>query len=112
MPGDPMLDFLVQFLSRLAVMLPVILLLVAVLWLIFNRRRLAAGAPSFNPSNMRTWSIRFALIDGAVFAIVFALVSALMADNQLSAGVAGALAAIVAIGAMPRLAVHYPWLSK
>ena len=106
-----MLDFLVQFLSRLAVMLPVILLLVAVVWLIFSRRRFSAGTPSFNPSNLRTWSIRFALVDGAVFAIVFALVSASMADSQLSAGLAGGLAALVAIGVMPRLAVRYPQLS-
>ncbi len=101
-------NFLVQFLSRLAVMLPVVLILVAVVWLIFNRRRLANSAPSFSPSDLRTWSIRFALLDGTVFAVVFALLSAWMADSQLSAGVAGGLAAVVAVGVMPWLAARYP----
>jgi hypothetical protein len=107
-----MRDFLVQFLSRLAVMLPVVLLLAAALWLIFNRRRLAASARAFSPSDMRTWSLRFALLDGAVFAVTFALLSTLLADSQFSAGVAGALAAVVAVGVMPWLATRYPRLSN
>jgi hypothetical protein len=111
MPVIVMPDFLVQFLGRLAVMLPVVLLLVAVLWLIFNRRRLVADAPSFNPSNMRTWSLRFALFDGAAFAVTFALLSTWTADSQFSAGVAGGLAAIVAMGVVPWLATRCPRLS-
>ena len=103
-------DFLVQVLSRLAIMLPVILLVVTVLWLMFKRRH-GAVAPTFNPSDMRTWSFRFAILDGAVFAVIFALLSAWMADSQFSAGVAGGLAAIVAMGVMPRLAARYPRLS-
>jgi hypothetical protein len=107
-----MTDFLVQFLSRLAVMLPVVLLLAAVLWLIFNRRRLADGATSFNPSDIRTWSMRFALLDGSVFAIVFAFLSASLAKSQLSAGVAGGGAALVAMGVVPWLAARYSGLSN
>ena len=108
MPVIVMPDFLVHFLGRLAVMLPVVLLLVAVLWLIFNRRRLAAAAPSFNPSDMRTWSLHFTLFDGAVFAVTFAVLSAWIADSQFSAGVAGGLAAIVTMGVVPWLATRYP----
>ena len=105
-------DFLAHFLSRLAIMLPVILLLVGGLWLTFNRRRLATRTPSFNPSDMRTWSLRFTLLDGAVFAVAFALFSAWMADSQFSAGVAGGFAAIVAMGVLPWLAARYPRLSN
>ena len=104
-------DFLLQFLSRLAIMLPVILLLVAVLWLMFKRRR-GTIAPSFSPSDMRTWSFRFALLDGAVFAVIFALLSTWMADSQFSAGVAGGLSAVVAMGVMPWLVARYPRLSN
>jgi hypothetical protein len=100
-------DILFEFLGRVAVMLPVVLILVVVLWLIFNRRRHGTFAPAFTPSDMRTWSLRFALLDGAVFAVTFALLSALMADSQFSAGVAGGLAALVAMGLMPWLATRY-----
>ena len=105
-------EWLAQFSARLAVMLPVILALTAVLWLIFNRRRFAGGAPAFNPSDMRTWPLRFALLDGAVFAVSFALASTLMADSTFSAGVSGGLAAIVAMAIVPWVAARYPRLTS
>jgi hypothetical protein len=101
-----MLDALLQFLGRLAVMLPVILVLVAALWFVFNRRGHTNLAPAFSPSDMRTWSLRFALLDGAVFAVTFALLSAWMVDSQLSAGVAGGFAALAALGVLPWLAAR------
>jgi hypothetical protein len=107
-----MRDFLFEFLGRAAIMLPVFLILVTVLWLIFNKRRRDTFAPAFSPSDMRTWSLRFALFDRAVFAVTFALLSAWMADSQFSAGVAGGLAALVAIGLMPWLATRYARLSN
>jgi hypothetical protein len=117
MHADPypvivMPDFLVEFIGRIAIMLPVILILVVILWLIFNRRRHGPLAPSFNPSDMRTWSLPFAQFDGAVFAVTFALLSAWMADSQFSAGVAGGLAALVAMGLVPWLATRYAKLSN
>jgi len=105
-------DFFFEFLGRAAVMLPVILILVAVLWLVFNKRRHDTFAPAFSPSDMRTWSLRFALLDGAVFAITFALLSAWMADSEFSAGVAGGLAALVAMGLVPWLARRNARLSN
>jgi hypothetical protein len=105
-------EFLFEFLGRAAVMLPVFLVLVAVLWLIFNKRRHDTIAPAFSPSDMRTWSLRFALVDGAVFGVTFALLSAWLADSQFSAGVAGGLAALVAMGLMPWLATRYARLSN
>jgi hypothetical protein len=100
-------DFLVQFLNRLAVMLPVVVVLAVVLWWVFNRRRFAAGAPVFNPSDIRTWPLGFALLDGTVFAGTFALLSAWMAGSEFSAGVAGGIAALVAMGLVPWLAARY-----
>jgi hypothetical protein len=110
--GIAMPDFLFEFLGRLAVMLPVILILVVVLWLVFNRRRHNTFVPAFSPSDMRTWSLRFALVDGAVFGLTFALLSAWMADSQFSAGVAGGLAALVAMGLVPWLATRFTKLSN
>jgi hypothetical protein len=60
---------------------------------------------------MRTWSLRFTLLGGAVFATTFALLSTAMADSQFSAGVAGGFAALVAVGVLPWLAARYPRLS-
>lgn len=102
-----MYDFLAQFLSRLAVMLPIVVVLAVILWWLLNRRRLAAGAPPFNPSDMRTWPLRFALLDGAAFAVTFALLSTWMAEGEFSAGVAGGVAALVAMGLVPWLATRY-----
>jgi hypothetical protein len=103
-----MREFLLEFLARLAVMLPVVLLLASGLWLIFNRRR---RAQIYSPHDLRTWSLRFALLGGAVFATTFALFSTVMADSQFSAGVAGGLAALVAVGVLPWLATRYWRLS-
>jgi hypothetical protein len=107
-----MADVAVEFLARFAVTLPVVLITSAGLWLAFNRRRLATSASSFTPSDMRTWSLRFSLIDGAVFAFAFALLSAVMVESPFSAGVAGGVSALVALGLMPRLAARYPRLAK
>jgi hypothetical protein len=111
-PEIAMSDFFVDFVGRLVIMLPVILVLTAVLWLMFNRRRQSASAPAFSPSDMRTWSLRFALLDGAVFASTFALLSTWMADSAFSVGVSGGLAAIVAMAVMPWVAARYPRLSN
>jgi ABC-type uncharacterized transport system permease subunit len=56
--------------------------------------------------------MRFALLDGSVFAIVFAFLSASLAESQLSAGVAGGGAALVAMGVVPWLAARYSGLSN
>jgi len=107
-----MADVAIQFLARLAITLPVVLITSAGLWFIFNRRRLAGSAPVFNPSDMRTWSLRFSLIDGAAFAFAFALLSAAMVESPFSAGVAGGVSALVALGLMPRLVARYPRLAS
>ena len=100
-------DVFVDFLGRVAIMLPVILVVTGGLWLTFNRRRHAAGAPPFSPSDMRTWSFGFAMLDGATFAVSFALFSTWMADSSFSAGVSGGLAAIVALAVLPWAATRY-----
>src|SRR5438105_13217599 len=102
-----MSDSTVDFVGRLAITLPVILGLTALLWLMFNRRRQSASAPTFSPSDMRTWSLRFALLDGAVFAITFALLSTWMAASAFSVGVSGGLAAIVAMAVTRWVAARY-----
>ena len=61
------------------------------------RPRHIITARPFSPSDMRTWSFRLAILDGALFAVIIALLSAWMADVQFSAGIAGGLAAVVAM---------------
>jgi hypothetical protein len=102
-----MLDFLAQFLLRLCVMLPVILIVVATIWLVLRRRGVVREGAPIDVSDMRTWSLRFALTDAAVFALIYALVSAWMGEGDWSAGVAGGISAMVAIGVFPRLAARF-----
>lgn len=99
-----MSNFFADLLSRLSIMLPVVLVLSIVLWLAFNRRRFVENPPAFSAIDMRTWPLRFALLDGAAFAGSFALFSTVLAESSFSAGVSGGLAAIVAMGIMPWLA--------
>jgi hypothetical protein len=61
----------------------------------------------FNPSDIRTWPLGFALLDGTVFAGTFALLSTWIAGSEFSAGVAGGVAALVAMGLVPWLATRY-----
>ncbi len=98
-----MSDFPLQFAARLAVMLPVIMLVVAFAWLAMRRfGRITPDAP-FNIADMRTWPLGFALTDAAIYAVVFAAISALMSGNDMSAAVAAGVSAIVAIGLAPKL---------
>jgi hypothetical protein len=53
---------------------------------------------TFNAANMRTWTFKFALFEAAIFGLVFATASYLVADSALGAAVGGAVAAIVSIG--------------
>jgi hypothetical protein len=104
---DAMPDFLAQFLLRLCVMLPVILGLVATIWWVLRKRGVVKEGAVIDASDMRTWSLRFALADAAVFALIYALASAWMGEGDWSAGVAGGISAVVAIGVFPRLAARF-----
>jgi hypothetical protein len=100
-------DFLAQFLLRLGVMLPVILLVVASIWLLLNKRGVVKQGVPVDPADMRTWSLGFALADAAVFALIYALVSAWIGEGDSSAAVAGGASAVIALGVFPRLAARF-----
>jgi len=100
-------DLLAQFLLRLGVMLPVILLVVASIWLLLKRRGVVKQGVPVDPADMRTWSLGFALADAAVFALIYALVSAWIGQGDWSAAVAGGTSAVVALGVFPRLAARF-----
>ena len=69
-------DFLAEFLLRLGVMLLVILIVVAAIWFALKTRGGVKQGVPIDPADMRTWSLGFALADAAVFALIYALVSA------------------------------------
>ncbi len=101
-----MVDFLVQVGSRLAVMLPIGLLTVALAWYLFKKGGfIKAGAP-FNAGDMRTWPLRFALIDGAIFALILAMVLASIPDSPYASAVAGGVAALFSMAIAPTLAAR------
>lgn len=96
-----MVDFLSEFLARSAVMLPVIVLVSAAAWWIAGKLGLLKPERPFDPADMRTWTLVFAIGDAAIFGLVFALAATLADDTQLSTSVAAGLAAAVAIGIVP-----------
>lgn len=101
-----MTDYLLAFASRAAVMLPVILMMAAFLWWLLRRFVPLPPDLAFNAFDMRTWPLRFALADAAVFATVFAAIAAAMPDSSWGAGAAAGGAALVAIGIAPYLAAR------
>jgi hydrogenase/urease accessory protein HupE len=100
-------DFLIQVFVRLGVMLPVILFVVAVIWLVLKKRGIVKSGVRVDAADMRTWSLGFALADATVFALIYALVLAWIGDGDWSAAVAGGASAIVAVGIFPRLAARF-----
>ncbi len=96
-------DLAYQFLIRLAVMLPTILIVASLIWVLL--RKLGAVAPGvpLEPANMRTWPLPFVLADAALFAVIFAFVAAWMGEGEWSAAVAGGVAAVIAVGFGPLL---------
>ena len=56
---------------------------------------------------MRTWPLKFALADAALFGATFALVATILSDSGWAMGVGGGVSAIVAIGFGPRLLARF-----
>jgi hypothetical protein len=94
-------DLLYQFLIRLGVMLPTILIFTSLIWLVF--RKLGAVTPGvpIEPSNLRTWPLSYLLADAALFAVVFAFVAAWLGEGEWTAAIAGGIAALIAVGLGP-----------
>lgn len=98
-----MSDFLTQFTARLAVMVPVLVLVAALSWYALKRLGYLTNG-TFSAADMRTWPLRFAMADALIFGVIFAAIHAGLGDSELTAAVAGAASAIVAIGIAPKLA--------
>ncbi len=94
-------DLAYSFLIRLAVMLPTILIVASLLWYLLRKFGVVAPDAPLEPKNMRTWPLRFVLADAALFAVIFAFVAAWMGEGDWTAGVAGGVAALIAIGLGP-----------
>lgn len=90
-----------EFMTRLAVMVPTMLVIAAGLWgLAAVFRMLRREAPR-NLYDMRTWPLSYALGYAGVFATVFAAVVAFVDAGDDAADLATLVAAFVAIHAMP-----------
>lgn len=101
-----MADFFVQFGSRLAVMLPAVLLTVALAWFLFRKTGVIKSGAPFSAGDMRTWPFSFALIDAAIFTVIFAAISASMTESATSSAVAGGAAALFGVAIVPGLAAR------
>jgi 4-hydroxybenzoate polyprenyltransferase len=98
-----MLDFAWGFAARAAVMIPTILLVSALCWWVAQKFGYAMRDVPFDVRNMRTWPLRFAMGEAAVFGAVFAATSAALGDNAMANGLSGGAAALVTLGLVPLL---------
>ena len=94
-------DFLFQLSIRLAVMVPVVMIAAALLW--YAVKAFGGARSPYNPRDMRTWPLKFALADAALFGATFALVAVLLGDSEWTSVVGGGVSALVAIGIGPWL---------
>jgi len=94
-------DLLYQFLIRLAVMLPTILVFTSLVWLLFRKLGTITPGATIVPSNLRTWPLSYLLADAALFAVVFAFVAASLGEGEWTAAIAGGTAAMIAVGLGP-----------
>jgi hypothetical protein len=99
-----MLDYLFQFASRLAVMLPAILFVSWVTWHLLNRFGALTPDAPFNASDTRTWPLGFMLIEAAAFAVIFAAVLAVMEGSDYGVGIASGLSVLIVLVIGPRIA--------
>lgn len=99
-------DFLFQLSIRLAVMVPAVVIAAAALW--YAVKAFGSGrTEAFNPRDMRTWPLKFALADAVLFGATFAVVVVLMGDNEWAPAVGGGVSALVAIGGGPFLLARF-----
>ena len=94
-------DLLYQFLIRLGVMLPTILIFTSLIWLVFRKFGAVTPGVPIEPSNLRTWPLTYLLADAALFAVVFAFVAAWLGEGEWTAAIAGGIAALIAVGLGP-----------
>lgn len=92
-----MIDNLMPFLARAAVMVPVIVLFSALMWgLLTKLGKMRPEAP-FNAADMRTWPLAFAMGYAALFGVIFAALAAWLGDSQWSSGIAAGGAAFLSL---------------
>lgn len=101
-----MLDFASGFLARSAVMIPAILIVSAGLWMMMKKLGVMHLDEPFNPSDMRTWPLSWALADGALFGLVFAAIAAALGDNEGTVAIGAGAASLITLGAVPALFVR------
>ena len=96
-------EFMVGFLARIAVMIPVLLIVSGGTWLLLQKLGIMRPDAPFSGQDMRTWPLRYAVAEAALFAVIFAAVSAALGESEFSAAIAGGAAALIAIGGAPIL---------
>ncbi len=96
-----MTDFAYGFLARVAVMIPTLVIVAAGFWYGLSKLGVMRSAGPFNVRDLRTWPLSFALVEAALFGVIFAAVTAALGDSQYSAGVAGAVSALLTLGPVP-----------
>ena len=98
-----MLDFAYGLLMRSDVMIPACISVAAAIWFGLSKLGVMKPAGPFDARNMRTWPLSFAVIDAALFGVIFAAVSAALGEGEFSVAIAGGAAAFLTFGPAPAI---------
>lgn len=93
---------LIEFLTKSAAMLPVMLFTGAACWWLGRKTGLIDPGRPFNASDLRTWPFVFTMVIFVVFALVHAA-----ASTWIGPDLAAALGAFVSIGLAPPLIARF-----
>jgi hypothetical protein len=90
-------DFVFQVLIRLAIIVPALLIVASALWYGLKAAGVVRPREDFDLRDLRTWPLRFALVEAALFAVTYVIVIVLMGGSGWGPAVAGGTSAVVAV---------------
>jgi hypothetical protein len=102
-----MLEFAYAFLTRCAVIVPLMMIVTAASWAAFRKFDVMRLDEPFNAGDMRTWPLGYAMGNAAVFGFAFLAIVSVLGEGQLAVAASAGAAAFIAIGAVPLLLARF-----
>ena len=90
-------DFILQVLLRLAIIVPTMLIAACALWYGLKAAGVVRPRSDLDPRDVRTWPLRFALVEAALFGLTYSIVLVAMGESDWGPAVAGGVSAVVAL---------------
>ncbi|MFT3729929.1 MAG: hypothetical protein QM780_00685 [Hyphomicrobium sp.] len=98
-----MIEPFAAFLIRVSALITIFVVLTASLWAAMKKLGYLRLDQPFSATDVRTWSLSFAILDATFYGTVFALFKEALGENPISIAIAAAAASLVALRALPAL---------